>query len=355
MTDFKVPPGSTLNVDLRRRRKPKAQAPANITADDSGILASDDEPTRYVFRDQGITFFDFGVRRQEGGGWAYAPASLRLDVVIDGGNAAVAAWNAAFLSDLDPFPVCLKLSANAENLFTDLVFSSEDEEDKRYIVGRGGERGYLIDYPEEGDAEPEPREQQEWRQGSLVPKLNGSSTARLESAWYYNSFDTSSAPGNYKVTREPDPAAEAVQLTFGRQGRAEIYLTPKMGPFVGTSSAAVARAPVLPAPDAYADRFTFIQRFGTAEMHGRAPSSLWDAHFALLRAEGLTEEEWPSDTNVTLLSDAPWVLAGVASAGVAPLAALVRRGGVLYYVWGVMQGGLGTPPFHQLQMFNPWV
>ncbi|MET0646372.1 MAG: hypothetical protein ABW208_07100 [Pyrinomonadaceae bacterium] len=58
----KVPPGSTLNVDLRRKQKPKAQAPA-APDDDRGIIEAESIPTRYVFRDSGpLTFYDLGTR-----------------------------------------------------------------------------------------------------------------------------------------------------------------------------------------------------------------------------------------------------------------------------------------------------
>lgn len=62
MTDFKVPAGETLEIDLRRKRKPKEQ-PVKRDDERQGGVSAEGDPTRYVFRDHPqIIFLDLGTR-----------------------------------------------------------------------------------------------------------------------------------------------------------------------------------------------------------------------------------------------------------------------------------------------------
>lgn len=62
MTDFKVPPGSKLEIELRRKRKRGRPAPTPA-ADERGLVEASGESARYVFRDSpGFTLLDLGAR-----------------------------------------------------------------------------------------------------------------------------------------------------------------------------------------------------------------------------------------------------------------------------------------------------
>lgn len=311
-------------------------------------------------------FFDLGVHRPTNDDeWAY---SLKILDGPEEQEPLIAAWNDALLAGLDPWPKFLPLEAKAENLLVDIIFSREGHDDLHYIVGKG-ERAYLTDYNASGDSDSVPvRENKEWANDDhLEPVLKGGTwSARIESGWYYNSFDTGAGVGfNYKITTDPDPAAEAKSLTFRRGDVVEVYLTPKMGQWGLTAKA---RLPVLPSPSAYSSSAHNLAQFAIPDnisvLRGSPPQAVWDELFAFFREGGVSEEEWPSDINGTELRDAAWYIGGVLASGEdvasAPLCAVVRREDKTYYVWGVMRygehddpGGSTVAPFPLAILTNP--
>lgn len=83
MTEFKVPPGSTLNVDLRRKQKPKAQAPAR-KEDETGLITAEGDLTRYVFRDEdSVIICDLGARLVGDAPYSYRELELFYPVSYD--------------------------------------------------------------------------------------------------------------------------------------------------------------------------------------------------------------------------------------------------------------------------------
>lgn len=300
-----------------------------------------------------MTFFDLGVRKIDGE-WSYPLTAFPFNDADP--EAHVAAWNDAFLSDLDPFPKCLPLGEHAENLYVDLIFG-EGEGEKRYIVGKGSQRGYLIDYPVDAPGDEPASRDNPWRASSLSPKFEDARAVRLESAWFYNSFDTAADSLNYKVTASPDPTADAVSLTFRASERVAFYLTPKAGAyFRALGDAVLVRAPVLMAPDVYAEQFASIYRVSgdaaNALIYGRAPAAVWSALTSLVRDAGVSEGMWPADSVSVEALDVGWYISSTAHP---PLVGIVKRGDSLYYVWAIMGDPTGDTllPFRQPQIINP--
>ncbi|MGB7925604.1 MAG: hypothetical protein WCF57_20365 [Pyrinomonadaceae bacterium] len=231
MSNFKLPPGSTLNLKLkRRRRKPQRKdVPRAAGAPKKGILPTDAETPRYIRRHKGnVTFYDLGARRTAPDA-PYAHVEflplLENNVTL---HSFVESYNQAMIpGDADSLD-CLRLPLASEWLYVDSVLRPSEGDPKRFLLGQGNKRPFVKDFPENPEA-PAPNETSRAWKGSL--KLSGSFTSlALESGFYYHPFDISQVEDyGFKVTETSDPDAPALAgFTFEAGHKWRIYLTPRV-------------------------------------------------------------------------------------------------------------------------------
>ncbi|HEV2861107.1 MAG TPA: hypothetical protein VGX48_08885 [Pyrinomonadaceae bacterium] len=284
---FKVPPGSTLDVTLgRKRRKARPQAPP--ARDERGIIPVESNPTRYVFRGKpSIIFLDLGTRLRSvaAASWTggrYRPASettaparddTKFDeyVELEYERAAPAQLATPTLAEFQALDARLigsrapgssdtldPLSTTAANVTARALYNCMPlPHDGRWLyatVGVGGELFKLSADEGERPDEWKAREaaaadaDERWNElnlaagvahGSGVLKAKGpvgrlrvvagdySEHGLARAVGAYEEFDTADE-ANFKVTSESSFSADAVPLSLAGSADVRVYLKPRM-------------------------------------------------------------------------------------------------------------------------------
>lgn len=221
-----VPHGSRISVKIPVERAPvKATRPARATRR-GALQPSDADEDLYAFRKGGITFYDLGTRKVgETDAYEYVsfPTFLHEDFT-DFEGLRTSYHTAILAGDFTAKDARLKLKQESEFLFLDAVFKKDDQT-KRFLIGNKDKRAYLKDFPEEGGPTPANVTETSFKSGTLKFKSSGWKMA-VESAWFYNNFDTGDAD-NFKVTEDSDPTSAPVEFTTGSKPM-RVYLTPRL-------------------------------------------------------------------------------------------------------------------------------
>jgi hypothetical protein len=238
---FKVARGARVEVgvsaDAEETRRPLK--PEEVSG---GVVSSQDyeeDPLQRRLKGQ-VSFFDLGTRLNPDGTYRVsAPDPFVVNRFDDYAEELTARMTVALLGG-DPFGVTeqahnaqpnrMRLRLASQWLYVDAVFSKEGEEDARFILGELETRPFVKDYPPEGDAMPPPVAESDarggWRAGGrLELKSPGEWSLAVESGWYYLPF--SSNPDEYKITKEPDAEAEAVEFKYKSGKSARVFLVPR--------------------------------------------------------------------------------------------------------------------------------
>ncbi len=249
----KITPGGTLNITLCRKKKP-APRPARRAGQGAqparGIVPVDEVPSRYIRRPaKGITFYDLAARVDAQGVYhhlTFPPFNYIEGVENPEVNARLAASYHGGLLSGDPFghtldgessyENCLRLPLHSEYLYLDAIFRRDGEADRRQVIGAKDKRGFVKDFPDATHPAPQPEPtqpasdgEQKWLwqgEGVLQFTRAGEWQIGVESAWFYNPFETGS--DRFKVTATGDPTAEAVEFSFAARDELRIYLTPRV-------------------------------------------------------------------------------------------------------------------------------
>jgi hypothetical protein len=184
------------------------------------LLLPDDAEDVYAFRKGQITFYDLGTR-QAGDVYSYVSIPLSVDF-----SEMREHYTAALLAgDFTEEGKCLLLPQASEFLYLDAIFTKVEHQ-QRKLIGDKGQRPFVKDFPAEGEPQPANVTETSFSGGKL--KLAGAGFSfGVESAWFYNNFDTHNSDA-FKVTADPDPSSAAVEFKTSAQP-IRVYLTPRMG------------------------------------------------------------------------------------------------------------------------------
>lgn len=218
---FKIPPGKTLEINLKRKKR---TPPATIAGsdDNAGIIPVESEKTRYVRRDKGsVTFYDLGTRKLEDGSYDY----IYLPSVDFSLGSPIAETINAILLAGNPTgeSVCRKLPFHAEFLYVDATFKKGAEE-KVFMVGERGARPLLRNLKICDTSEAPPLDDgTEWKRDASLSFNPSGWKIGIQAGWYYRPFDTSDTT-TYKITNSPD--AHGRQVEFKLKAKAQVFLVP---------------------------------------------------------------------------------------------------------------------------------
>lgn len=215
---FPVQHGERVKVEIPVRR-------AHAAASRSGqqrrapLRPADADEELYAFRKGAITFYDLGTRKA-GDSYEYVTIPLSADF-----SDLREHYTAALLSgDFTEQGQCLHLPQESEFLYLDVIFR-KDEQVTRKLIGNKDKRPFVKDFPGEGDPAPSNVTVTSFSGGKL--KFSGAGKSfGIESAWFYNNFDTHDTV-NFKVTDDPDPSSAAVEFKTSAKP-IRVYLTPRM-------------------------------------------------------------------------------------------------------------------------------
>lgn len=256
---IEVPLGGKLVIE--RAGKGVKPAPKDTPGEARNGVITSAYPEEEVIRRKGeAIFFDLGTRYD-----ADTDTYLYLEFPVKVATDSIEALeklqeyrdelSALLLSDnplgtTDGHTNCRKLPQEAEYLYVDALFKREGEDPKRYVLGQGGMRSLVKDLRTGLPIE----DTSKWKGAALRTGLSGSYQLGVESAWFYNAFDTSISP-LFKVTETPDFDAPGIAFAVGTT-KLEVYLTPRYGWVVDsildgegeviTETYYVVRLPVLP-------------------------------------------------------------------------------------------------------------
>jgi hypothetical protein len=341
--------GEKLSVEIPKESTPDLVSPE--AARRAALFPSDVDEELYAFR-QGITFYDLGTRKQEDGSYAHITFNSFTQAHLSNiWPPLVSAYNAALLAgDFTHNQACAKLQKKSQFLYFDVVFKKTGEDDDGELIGEKDTRPYVQDLPLQGSPMPASVHESKWT-GSLKFSKSGWQM-RVESAWFYNEFDTSDLT-RFKITESADPDASPF-LDFKVSGGMRIFLTPRCN-FFGFDAGALTTyhlsrfLPVLPLSQ-FETQPPFTQigfvTTGGVQMRAHATVDFWTAIASYYLAS------YPSfDSGSAFIDDDASAYLLVDGHSLKALVAVVVQGSKTYYVWrtGIFDSNL----WHANRVYNP--